>query len=190
MTFSSRGPVAENDRNTGCSLRKNTIQTAVLPHAILDVKSGGRIVTLEPSPEDRRERARKVALHRVDHAARSATAAADDAAACCPVKIIVHLVAHRVLSRGGGMRAQKRVLAALRCHCDAYQAAAINATHFKKNGTQGAVFAFCRPRQPIFHSNNVATHAFIAWLAIIFKSSTAQAAALTFKRHAWSNGSV
>lgn len=43
----------------------DTVRTAVLPHAILDAKSGGPIVTLVPNAEDRRERVPKDAIYRV-----------------------------------------------------------------------------------------------------------------------------
>jgi putative peptide zinc metalloprotease protein len=43
----------------------DTARTTVLPHAILDAKSGGPIVTLTPNAEDRRERVPKDAIYRV-----------------------------------------------------------------------------------------------------------------------------
>ncbi len=43
----------------------DTVRTAVLPDAILDAKSGGPIVTLAPSAEERREHVPKDAVYRV-----------------------------------------------------------------------------------------------------------------------------
>ena len=50
---------------TGRVLEVDTARTTVLPHTILDAKSGGPIVTLTPNAEDRRERVPKDAIYRV-----------------------------------------------------------------------------------------------------------------------------
>ena len=50
---------------TGQVQEVDTARTTVLPHAILDAKSGGPIVTLAPNAEDRRERVPKDAIYRV-----------------------------------------------------------------------------------------------------------------------------
>ena len=43
----------------------DTARTAILPHPMLDAKTGGPIVTLAPNADDRRERVPKDALYRV-----------------------------------------------------------------------------------------------------------------------------
>jgi putative peptide zinc metalloprotease protein len=43
----------------------DTARTAILPHTMLDAKSGGPIVTLAPNADDRRERVPKDAIYRV-----------------------------------------------------------------------------------------------------------------------------
>ncbi len=43
----------------------DTARTAILPHTLLDAKTGGPIVTLAPNADDRRERVPKDALYRV-----------------------------------------------------------------------------------------------------------------------------
>ena len=50
---------------TGRVLEVDTARTTVLPHPILDAKTGGPIVTLTPNAEDRRERVPKDAIYRV-----------------------------------------------------------------------------------------------------------------------------
>ena len=50
---------------TGQVQEVDTARTTLLPHAILDAKSGGPIVTLAPNAEDRRERVPKDAIYRV-----------------------------------------------------------------------------------------------------------------------------
>ena len=50
---------------TGQVQEVDTARTTVLPHAILDAKSGGPIITLAPNAEDRRERVPKDAIYRV-----------------------------------------------------------------------------------------------------------------------------
>ena len=50
---------------TGLVQEVDTARTTVLPHAILDAKTGGSIVTLAPNAEDRRERVPKDAIYRV-----------------------------------------------------------------------------------------------------------------------------
>lgn len=50
---------------TGLVQEVDTARTTVLPHAILDAKTGGSIVTLAPNAEDRRERVPKGAIYRV-----------------------------------------------------------------------------------------------------------------------------
>ncbi len=50
---------------TGRVLEVDTARTSVLPHTILDAKTGGPIVTLAPNAEDRRERVPKDAIYRV-----------------------------------------------------------------------------------------------------------------------------
>ena len=50
---------------TGQVQEVDTARTTVLPHTILDAKSGGPIVTLAPNAEDRRERVPKDAIYRV-----------------------------------------------------------------------------------------------------------------------------
>ena len=43
----------------------DTARTAVLPHPMLDAKSGGPLVTLAPNADDRRARVPKDAIYRV-----------------------------------------------------------------------------------------------------------------------------
>ena len=50
---------------TGQVQEVDAARTTVLPHTILDAKSGGPIVTLAPNAEDRRERVPKDAIYRV-----------------------------------------------------------------------------------------------------------------------------
>ena len=50
---------------TGQVQEIDTARTAILPHAMLDAKTGGPIVTLAPNADDRRERVPKDALYRV-----------------------------------------------------------------------------------------------------------------------------
>lgn len=50
---------------TGQVQAVDTARTAMLPHAMLDAKSGGPIVTLTPNADDRRERVPKDALYRI-----------------------------------------------------------------------------------------------------------------------------
>lgn len=50
---------------TGQVQEVDTVRTAMLPHAILDAKTGGPIVTQTPNADDRRERVPKDALYRV-----------------------------------------------------------------------------------------------------------------------------